>query len=459
MATMAELRGAMSVLDEILEKSKEFNKQRMEAYGLTDDFCRFVGSLSDEAIQGLTLAEINSHMKQFDMDSTKVLQQFQKDDNSVSTLDKWKTFYTELRAAILDMDMSQNTRDELKQACNDVYSAQLDFIKSAEYREAYDKKVEMVRQKAEQEPDAAVRKNYLRKLDAVKKSKDLSFLLERLDDPKINKKNPNKELERLVEIFFDRDRSVYLMDRYITVSKKLGLTAEYHVNLYDLEEKFLPEYFYPLNNFFLFLAMSYIAYIDPNNDVEYLYAITVLSMMGNLFRGELSKKETDILLGVVRNVENRILVNDSMVERFKRDNSTWKEHPVRKELDAKREEMRYRTELIAEIVGYMKAQKNAVNLIDGVKLTTLNAPNLLKQMATTSIEGIRDEVKSEAERRKAERIHPENSVDGNYAVDTEEEEADMEENDDDSDTADLTDDTMGDEIDADDKSSEHASEG
>lgn len=398
--TMTELTGALDVLNKIIEEANEYNKCRMEEYGLTEDFCYFTSTMTDEEIDGLTLPQINSYLAQYGIDSSNILQIFAKGDNTISTLDKWKEFFAELRKATRDMDESLTTREELQQACDDVYSAQTEFLKSTEYKEAFKEKLSTIRRLAEQEPDPATQKVYLKKLDALKKSNDLTFLLARLDDPSINKKNSNAEIDRLVNIFFDKNRSIYLMDRYMTNASKLGLNPQYHVNLYDIEEKFLPEPFYPLNNFFLFVVMAYIAYIDPDDEIDHLYAITAISMMGNLLMGSLSEDETNTLLGMVRNIENRILVRDDVVERFRQNNSTWKEHPVRKELDVKKAEMAYRLDLISEIKGLMVGF--GVNLVDGTTLTSKNASSILRKLTTEQIEGLRDDIKAEVERRKAE---------------------------------------------------------
>ena len=167
--------------------------------------------------------------------------------------------------------------------------------------------------------------------------------------------------------------------------------------------------FHPFNNFFLFVVMSYIAYIDPEDDVDYLYATTALSMIGNLLMGEINKEDEKVLMNVIRNIENRILADDGMVAKFRNDNTTWKEHPVRMELDAKKEEMKYRVELISEIKELMVGF--GANLSDGTQLTAKNASSILKTMSTEQIKGIRDEVKAEAERHARETAKDVDSAD------------------------------------------------
>ena len=407
--TVRELKEAMNVLNTLIERTDEYNKARFEQFGLTEEFCKFVGTMSDEDIDGLTLSQINLYLEQYGIDPGNILQTFYRGDNSVSAMDKWKEFFLELRRAVRDMDKSLTTREELEQAFRDVYAKQTEFIQSAEYREAYEKKIEAIRAMAEKEPDDVKKKAYLRKLDAIQKSRNLSFLLDRLDDPKINKKDPNAEIKRLVGIFFDKDRGSYLMDRYVTTIRKLKVSTDYHVNLYNIEEKFLPESFHPFNNFFLFVVMSYIAYIDPEDDVDYLYATTALSMMGNLLMGEINKEDEKVLMNMIRNIENRILADDDMVAKFRSDNTTWKEHPVRMELDAKKEEMKYRVELISEIKELMVGF--GANLSDGTQLTAKNASFILKTMSTEQIKGIRDEVKAEAERHVRETTKDDDSTD------------------------------------------------
>lgn len=413
----SELREALNVLNQIIEHTNEYNKAKIEQFGLTEDFAEYVGTMSEEDINQLTLPQINSYLEQYGIDSVNILQYFAKGDSAVSTLDKWKDFFLELRRAVRDMDESLTTRAELEQACREVFSAQIEYIRSDEYKTAYNKKLERIRQMAEEEPDEIKRKAYLRKLNAVQQSRDLSFLLSRIDDPKINKKNPNAEIERLVDIFFDKNRGSYLMDRYVTNIRKLKISADFHVNLYDIEEKFMPEFFYPLNNFFLFVVMSYISYINPDDDVEYLYATTALSMMGNLLLGALSEDEQKTITDMIRNIENRIVANDAMMERFRNENTTWKEHPVRKELDAKREEMKYRLDLISEIKTLMVGF--GAKLSDGTELTAKNASSILKTMATEQIEGIRDDVKAEAERHAAEVLQNMPHADNTDAEDNE----------------------------------------
>lgn len=398
--TMRELLDSMKVLDEVINRTNEYNKKCIEKYGLTQDFCEFIGDMPEEEIEQLTLTQINSYLAQYGVDSSNILQVFSKEDPMTSTLDKWKEFLAELRKATRDMNESLTVREELRQACDDVYAEQIKFINSEEYKHAYKEQIAKLQEMIELEPDPDLKKAYERKLGAVRKSGDLSFLLERLDDPKINKKNRNKELMRLVDIFFDKARGQYLMERYMTNAQKLGLNAQFHINLYDIEEKFLPEFYHPLNNFFLFVVMSYIAYINPADEVDCLYATSVLGMMGNLLTDSLLDSDKKILIGMIKNIEGRILEDNKLLEKFERDNTTWKEHPIRKELDEQRKEMQYRLELVDEIKGLLVGF--AANLTDGTTLTAKNASTVLKAMSTEQIEGIRDAVKAEAERKANE---------------------------------------------------------
>lgn len=400
--TMAELNTAMSILDDIIGQVNKFNKEKMEYYGVSEDFTEFLCTLSEDDINELTLSQVNSYLSQYGVDADNIMQVFSKQDNSVATLDKWKEFFKELKTAAMDSYEMVDTRAELQDAINNVYRKQADFLQSDEYRSSYNKKIDKIKQLAELEQDPTIRKRYLKKLDALRQSSSLSFLLERLDDPKINKKDPNAEIKRLVDGFFSFSRGNYTLERYHNVIKKLNVTPQFHQNLYNIEEDFLPEYFHPLNNFFLYVVMSYIAYVDVDDDIQKLYAITILSMIGNLRMNMIGDNEKETLLNVIRNIENRVTALDDIVEKFKSDNTTWKEHPLRQELDAKKEEMEKRGSLITEIQAILMEHKKGFTLSDGTEVTPKNIKVMLSKMDTVQIEGILEDVKKAVETWKEE---------------------------------------------------------
>ena len=147
-------------------------------------------------------------------------------------------------------------------------------------------------------------------------------------------KSRQQAIDRLRNNFFDKDKGEYTMKRFFDRCRRYDIPHRSYKKFIDLEERYLPEIYHPFNNFFIFIAISHIAYIyEENGGIEaHLILGNMEKLFTNTFSSELGK---EMFIASVENMLDNFL---PYTEMFKERNQLCSSHPVRIKKEKERED-------------------------------------------------------------------------------------------------------------------------
>lgn len=349
------------LMAEMIDKVEELNNQTMVSLGLSKEFCEKITTLSDDEISSISLVEISQLLDGYGIDDIHIKNEFSKSPSDVPTIEKWKQLLSNIKRSFsIEKEALLNSKD-IDGYIKELYEKQAEYLESDEYKDAYDASIKNLKELATNEPNEIIRKKHISRLTALENSKSLNFLRDRFD------KYGEKEVKRLIDIFFDRNRSDILLKRYEKNIEKMHISNKFHITFYNMEEIFLPEEFHPLNNFFLFTVMNFVAYADMNNDVDRLYVSSVFHKLNLLMDGRMNETEKRLLLKLVKDIDSRLLYDESIINLFIEKNIMYKNHPYRIDMEDRIEKIREEKRLRSEIFNKFKSCGKSTITISGIE--------------------------------------------------------------------------------------------
>lgn len=165
-----------------------------------------------------------------------------------------------------------------------------------------------------------------REATVIEQRYSLEYMIDPMDDPKLRKS--------LVDNFFDKRRSAYLMQKFTDKCEQLNLRPDLQRYLLNIEENFLEEEFHVFNNLFLFYCMRQIAYSDRDNVREAKQPIQ--GMINLIYNKFYSDDVRDTFLEAIRNFLRKF---EEYRDLFNEKNILSPNHPYRKQKDAERAAM------------------------------------------------------------------------------------------------------------------------
>ena len=197
------------------------------------------------------------------------------------------------------------------------------------------KRLEAMRKALELESDPYQIKKIKDMIDAMEASMNFSFLQTRFE------KYGQKEINNIKEGYFDDKRGSYIITRYKDKIRRFGFNPEVYKYFFNIEENFLAKKYSPFNNLFLFIYMRMVAYADINSKTDNLLVHSITGALANLIYHKFNSTENEqYFLQVVSEILDRF---ESDRDYFIENNTTYEEHPARKEAELKHEEKRRRS--------------------------------------------------------------------------------------------------------------------
>lgn len=137
------------------------------------------------------------------------------------------------------------------------------------------------------------------------------------------------------EVFFDSEKSSYVMKRYYDKCHQMHLNPDVFRYFMNIEEKNLDEKYHPFNNLFLFHCIRYMAYLDTTYDELQFRTIvgTLTKLVYDTFPNDETKETT---LQMIRDYLDQF-INAGLTDQFISDNESYPKHPERIKKDAERE--------------------------------------------------------------------------------------------------------------------------
>ena len=289
--------------------------------------------------------------------------------------------------SINDVISSENEVNDLQKNADEVVAEYAEYLTSDKYYEENMKRIEKLKNDLNEEKDPKMKEKIGNMIDAMENRYTLQFMFKRLNEL------GDKEVDRLVDIFFDDNRSQYIMKRYKTKTEKLGYHPDVYKYFLNLEEKYLEEKYYVFNNLFVFVVMNFIAYIDVYNTRDKMYAQSIINSMANVVYEKFPNEKTkqDFL-----NIMRRVLdFFENYREVFNEKNILHPNHPRRIEKDKEREkELR---EMIYSNLEHIGTEVNRDMSIDDLKkyyqdkLDEFEAEEKVKVQKTKRIPAFKDD--------------------------------------------------------------------
>ena len=217
-------------------------------------------------------------------------------------------------------------KENLEKEIRDITNKSYDASTSGKARL---EKVESLQKQLDEETDPVKKIQIQKMLDTVRKTEDLSFLTDRIV------KLGDNEVRNIINTFFNAKRSSLIMEKFRIRIKRLGYDENTYKMFFNIEEMFLPEEYYPMNNMFLFVAMRFISYADTNNKNDALFCSSLLIKMYNLVYHRFSTPEEEKeFINQIKAVDDYFVPHIATLEE---KNVTSPNHPARQEARAENE--------------------------------------------------------------------------------------------------------------------------
>lgn len=209
-----------------------------------------------------------------------------------------------------------------------------DYIKEYNSTEKFDarqKNLEKMKDDIDSEQDDDRRHEMETKFDILNSAFNLDFILNRLTD---------KEVENIVHIFFNTEKSAYTINRYKKSMHMHHLNPDMYTKFFNIEEYFCGEDYYQYNNLFLFIYMRFVAYHKPNDKASKIFVQSINTALTNLMYHKFNSPEyEEKMINFIKAVDDRFA---AYKDKFEDDNIMNPRNPInmmrRKKHDYERRE-------------------------------------------------------------------------------------------------------------------------
>lgn len=249
------------------------------------------------------------------------------DEKKAMTFSEYCIFvFKEIHECCVNYADAIKEKDNLEKEIRDITNKSYDASTSGKARL---EKVESLQKQLDDETDPVKKIQIQKMLDTVRKTEDLSFLTDRIV------KLGDNEVRNIINTFFNAKRSSLIMEKFRIRIKRLGYDENTYKMFFNIEEMFLPEEYYPMNNMFLFVAMRFISYADTNNKNDALFCSSLLIKMYNLVYHRFSTPEEEKeFINQIKAVDDYFVPHIATLEE---KNVTSPNHPARQEARAENE--------------------------------------------------------------------------------------------------------------------------
>lgn len=297
-----------------------------DGYGVSLSIMQKVKGLSDEDIDDFLDDELDTLLTDNDGQAIDFTKKLEARNNELINEDKF-TMLGYKRYVLKDICKNvkelDKAADSMGDIINDKNALMKEYVESilTKSPERNSKRIEILKgnlEKAETE-------------DEKKKIQNIINIFENLNNLGYIFKDINlyseKELDIITSNFLDPKKAEYMVNKFITKCKQMKINSQFYQLFLNMEELFLEEEYHAFNNLFLFFVMRYIAYANPYDAVSKSYALTMIMSIQKLMTNKYKTTEDkDNFLLVVKKFLDYF---KPYTDRYKKQNATYKEHPVR----------------------------------------------------------------------------------------------------------------------------------
>lgn len=415
-SSLSQAKELLDAMDEQIKMYDGVINSMIGNHGFNYRLRDVLSKMSKEAIEQIDSAKVDRIITftKSKLDEINTAKDYDTDEKKAMTFSEYCiACFKEIYDCCVQYADAVKEKENLDKEIRDITNKSYDASTSSKARL---EKVESLEKQLDSETDPDKKAKIQKMLNTVRKTEDLSFLTERIV------KIGDNEVRNIINTFFHQKRSSLIMDKFRIRIKRLGYDENTYKMFFNIEEMFLPEEYYPMNNMFLFMAMRFISYADTNNKDDALFCSSLLIKMYNLVYHRFSTPEEEAaFIDQIKSVDDYFApYKETLIEK----NVTSPNHPARQE--AHREnEARLRESLCNAIVAHGEKLTDEVVKMDVKELKEYLEKIVADEKAKEEAEV--DTFVSEIEPEKVEGVDSDNGEDENSVLENPEEASDVEE--------------------------------
>jgi hypothetical protein len=293
-------------------------------YGLKPDVLDMILPYNKDDIPNLDSEVIRDFLNKYILDETDTRYTEMLGEGLVQVM-------TEVKDASLVILSTKKEADEIKESSADVLKEYFNYMSSDRVKKSREKRLETMKKALELETNEVEKKKIQKMINTIESTLNFSFIKDRFEE------YGEKELESIRYGYFTMKSGSYIIERFKNRIYKFGYNDNIYKMFFNIEENFLPKKYSPFNNLFLFIYMRFVAYADPYNKNEKMMVQALTGAMANLIYHKFDSLEGEqYFIHVITDVLDLFVNNENFdyTEYFKNHNTTYEDHPARKELEA-----------------------------------------------------------------------------------------------------------------------------
>ena len=402
------LRSLLKDMDEQVKWLEEITKNEFEDKHYKIEMMADFEKFTEEQVSGFTPQVISNMIAKYYTGETK------EDESYDAKIERCKADIVELCKSSKLYFSSFKQRQEIAKEVEKQMSDYSAYLASAEVKKKEEKALNDMKERLAKTTDATEAAKVSKRIHVIEASDSLSFIFDRIE------KLQQKEIDNIVNAYFDKKRTNYIMERYKLKSPKYGYKPEMAASLIGIEEKFLPEEYYDFNDLFLFNLMRMVAYSDPNAEEDSLYIRKVIMETIKLVFNRFNENEDrDKMIEIIKKFDDKF---ESFRAKFHNENASAPGSEYRKNLennkynetiknatayllehnalpDTTNDEALPIKEEAARLAGLMKAHMARDKVINWLKLYEISFD---ENATTEELEALVEEMKKNAEPKDEE---------------------------------------------------------
>ena len=409
-SSLSQAKELLDAMDEQIKMYDGVIDSMIANHGFNKRLRDVLSKMSKEAVEQIDSAKVDRIITftQSKLDEINAAKDEDTDEKKAMTFSEYCiSCFKEIYDCCVQYADAIKEKENLDKEIRDITNKSYDASTSSKARL---EKVESLEKQLDSETDPDKKAKIQKMLNTVRKTEDLSFLTERIV------KIGDNEVRNIINTFFHQKRSSLIMDKFRIRIKRLGYDENTYKMFFNIEEMFLPEEYYPMNNMFLFMAMRFISYADTNNKNDALFCSSLLIKMYNLVYHRFSTPEEEAaFISQIKTVDDYFApYKETLIEK----NVTSPNHPARQE--AHREnEARLRESLCNAIVAHGEKLTDEVVKMDIKELKEYLEKIVADEKAKKEAEV--DTFVSEIEPEKVEEVDSDNGEAENSVLENPEE--------------------------------------
>lgn len=337
---LKNISSLVATMEEQLKTLESVNDSYIEALEFQKSCKAKIAAIkSEEEINALTERNLYDYFASEEIDKEREEYAKKKESKDVDFLSHMKEIVKTIYSGIKDLEKLTNEKNQLIKDANKITDDYFAYISSDEYLEKRKARLKKMREEIEAQEDSSNKRRSLRELNAMENADSLEFLYDHIREV------GDKEIKNITDIFFHSARSKAVMEKFKSRMKRYGYKETAFQQFFNIEEKFLPEKYHVFNNLFLFNAMRFVSFSNPEDKADGVECSALLLKMHNLMNHTLGEKKKEEFIAFIEKYLDQF---ESQRDLYAEKNSTAPGHPERIAAD-KRYEEKYRLTLITHL--------------------------------------------------------------------------------------------------------------